>query len=159
MRHAGDVAFESPFPIEEGPDVLPGAPEKVRNTVVSVKTFKAGGPGQGFQVSVTTIVYKPGVPLNIDDAIHGVTNKITAFIGDQDHKFLIAPTKVSGLEARHSEFHGMAANGRPFYAALVVVEQGQKLWQVQAVSMVEEVVPDLARVMASLTIDASPVVP
>jgi len=148
--------MEAPFPIEDGPDVLPGTPEKVRNTIVSVKTFKAGGPKQGFQISVTTIIYKPGVPVDIDEATKGVTAKITAFIGDAYHKFTIAPTKVSGLDARHSEFHGTARNGRPFYAALAVVQQGQKLWQVQALSMNEAVVPDLARIMASIAIEPAP---
>jgi len=146
----------TPFPFVEGPDVFSRAPEKVRDTLVSVKTFKAGSPKEGFQISVTTIIYKPGVPVDIEEASKGVTAKIAAFIGDQDHKFTVAPTKVSGLEARHSEFHGTARNGRPFYAALVVVEQGQKLWQVQALCMNEDIVPDLARVMASITIEPEP---
>jgi hypothetical protein len=155
-RHAGDVAFEAPFIVEDGPDILPGAPEKVRNTVVSVKTFKAGSPKQGFQISVTTIIYKPGVPVDLDEAIRGVAAKLAAILGDSKNKLPIAPAKVSGLDSRHSVFHGTLPNGRPFYAALAVVQQGQKLWQVQAISMNEAVVPDLARVMASITINPAP---
>jgi hypothetical protein len=155
-RHAGDVAMNSPYPIEDGPDVFPTTPEKVRSTLVSVKTYKAGGPKQGFQISVTIIVYKPGVPVDVDEAVKGVTNKITASIGDPDHKFIIQPTKLSGLDARQSQFHGTVHNGLPFYAALVVAQQGQKLWQVQAVCMNETVVQDLARVMNSITITPEP---
>jgi hypothetical protein len=155
-RHAGDLTMEAPFPIEDGPDLLPRTPEKVRSTLVSIKTFKAGSPKQGFQISVTTILYKPGVPVQIDEAIKRVTAKLTELIGDTEHKFIIAPTKVSGLDARYSEFHGTAHNGRPFYAAFAVAQEGQKIWEVEALSANEAMAPDLARIMASITIDPAP---
>jgi hypothetical protein len=156
MRHTGEVAIEAPFAIADGPDVLSSAPEKLRNTLTSVKTFKAGGPKQGFLFTITSITYKAGVPVDIDEAIGDVTTKLTAFIGNQAHKFNIAPTKVSGLDARHAEYHGTAANGRPFYVAFVAAQQGQKLWEVQTICLNEAIVRDLARVMASITIEPAP---
>jgi hypothetical protein len=155
-RQAGEISMTAPFPFEDGPDVLLKAPEKVRDTLVSVKTYKAGGPKWGFQVSVTALIYKPGVPVDIDKAIKDMTDKMTAFLGAQDHRFIISPSKVSGVEARQSQFHGTARNGRPAYAAMVVMQQGEKLWEVQTLSVNEAVVQDLARVMASISIETAP---
>jgi hypothetical protein len=155
-REAGEILLDAPFPFEDGPDVLPKAPEKVRDTLVSVKTYKAGGQKWGFQVSITALIYKPGVPVDIDKAIKAMTDKLAAFLGDQDHKLVIAATKISGVEARHSQFHGTGHNGRPIYAVLMVMQQGQKLWEVQTIAVNEAVVPDLARVMASIGIERAP---
>jgi hypothetical protein len=155
-RHAEGIAIDSPFPMEEGPDVLQGAPEKIRDTLASVKTFKSGSDKEGFRISVTIIVYKPGVPVDLETATKSVTERIKAFSGDKDDNFVITPAKISGLDARESQFHGTALNGKPFYAALTVVQQGQKLWQVQAVSMNEAAVPNLVRAMNSITIEPAP---
>ena len=152
-RHAGDVAMESPYPIEDGPDSLARAPERVRSTLVSVKTYKTGGPKRGFEVSVTAVTYRPGVPVNIDEAIKSVTDKILARVGNPDHKFIIQPVKISGFEARQSQFHGTVLNDKPFYAALAVVQDGQTLWQVQAICVNEAVVQDAARIMNSIAIE------
>jgi hypothetical protein len=152
-RHAGELTVEAPFAIQEGPDVLSKAPEKLRDTLLSVKTYKSGGSNQGFLFTVTNITYKPDVPVDIDEAVKDVTTKMSAFVGDQTRKIIVAPTKVSGLDARHAEFHGMAANGRPFYIAFVAVQRGQKLWEVQAMTPNEAAVATLGRVMASVTIE------
>jgi hypothetical protein len=155
-RHAGEIAVEAPFPIEDGPDVLPRAPENVRNALVSVKTFRTGGSKQGFQITFTCLTYKAGVPVDIDKAIEALTAKLSALAGDLPHKIPIEPVKVSGLDARHSGFHGTDANAHPFYGSLVVVQQGQKLWEIQALCVNEAAVPDLARIMGSITVEPAP---
>jgi len=145
--------MESPFPFEDGPDVFARAPESVRDTLVSVKTYKAGGPKQGFEISITAIVYKPSVPVNIDEAIKSVTSKIMARFGHPDQNFIIQPTKISGFEARQSQYRGTVLNDKPFYAALAVAQDGQTLWQVQAICVNEAVVQDVARIMNSVVIE------
>jgi hypothetical protein len=156
VRHAGDVTLEAPFAVEDGPDVFAQAPEKLRQTLVSVKTFTAGSPKQGFRFTITTIIYKPGVPVDLDAALKDVTSNMKAAIGNPTQKLTSGAIKISGLDARHAEYHGVSSKGLPIYIALLMVQRGEKLWQVQTLCMNESVVQDLARVMNSVTIEPAP---
>jgi hypothetical protein len=97
MRHTGEVAIEAPFAIADGPDVLSSAPEKLRNTLTSVKTFKAGGPKQGFLFTITSITYKAGVPVDIDqiDCIYWQPSSQVQHRADQGFRFGRPPRRIS----------------------------------------------------------------
>lgn len=155
QREIGAVQFESPFELKDFGDIAANLPPEVREKIESMHSSMGGGESS-FVVFVTSSTYKAGLALNLDGAVKGMINGAASKIGDTNPQFTSNSVKVSGMDARKGSYQKSLPDGRNIRIEFLAVGRGQTLWQVQALTMSEKAVPDMARLLASVAIKAAP---
>ena len=155
QHELGDIQFEAPFELKDFGDVAASLPPEVREKIESMHSSMGGGEGS-FVVFVTSSTYKAGIALNLDGAVKGMINGAANKMGDANPQFTSTPVKISGLDARKGSYQRSLPDGRNIRIEFLAVGRGQTLWQVQALTMNEKLIPDMARVLASVAIKPAP---
>jgi len=155
QREIGAVQFEAPFELKDFGDVAASLPPEVKEKIDSMRS-SMGGSETSFVVFVTSSTYKAGVALNLDGAVKGMINGAAAKMGDTNPQFTSSPAKISELEARKGSYNKTLADGRTIRILFLVVARGQTLWQVQALTMDDKLLPDMTRLVSSVAIKPAP---
>lgn len=122
-----EVTLETDLKVTGGPDVLSSIAEEQRESFASLRSWFAMAPDQSLAIGIGRLEMKPKVPIDLDGAIKGGIQQAVKKGGDEDPKFEVEVTKVSGLEGRKTTYAGSA----PFRIESVVARDGQVVYQIQ----------------------------
>jgi hypothetical protein len=129
-RNFTDISVEAPFAFNTGPDIMKQLPDAVKKLISMYQIFDSGDNTLP-RCTVARVAYNEGTPVSIDGAIAGAMNQAAGAIGDASPKFDTKTVTVSGLPGRRAIYRGKVQNQDVYIEGLVVV-QGTKMWQVQA---------------------------
>jgi len=122
-----EVTLETNLKVTGGPDVLASIPAEKRDLFASLRSWMAMAPDQSLAIGIGRMEMKPKVPIDLDGAIKGGIQQAVKKGGDEDPKFEVEVTKISGLEGRKTSYQGSA----PFRIESIVARDGQVLYQIQ----------------------------
>jgi hypothetical protein len=150
VREFTDVSVEAPFGFNTGPDIMAQLPEAVKKLIGLYQIFDSGDNTLP-RCTVARVAYKEGTPVSIDGAIAGAMRQAAGAIGDTDPKFDTKTVTVSGMPGRRASYRGKA-QGQDIYIDGLVVMQGTKMWQVQALYLAPSDAASAKRILDSTKI-------
>ena len=154
-RDLTDLTVETPYVVGPGPDVKASLPQQVRDSMEYFETLDTGD-GTNPRVMVSRMAGKPGIAMSLDGATNGAMNGGISSLGKAtgetvNPKFTTSSLKIDGLEARKASYTGQA-KGKSVHLDGVFVQKGQKVWQVQVITLGDSSAADIARIVDSVHI-------
>lgn len=147
-RDLGGLSLQAPFNFGKGPDVYSSLPQEVRGMIESMTVFDSGSDTMP-RTSVSSVKYKPQVQVSLDGAVAGAMREGAGAFGDANPQYKSNSTVVSGLPARRVSYSGKA-RGTPMHIEAVFVQDGQRIWQVQALFSSDVFTADATRLVGSV---------
>jgi hypothetical protein len=124
-RSAAGLSFAAPADLK--PESLDFGPIKQLLDDSEYYTLKRNG----FEIGVIRSVFKPNIPVNIDNAVTGVVANISNLEGVQNMKHQVTGQTVSGKPARRVSMKADRWSGKIYNESLIILD-GQTMYQLQA---------------------------
>jgi hypothetical protein len=114
------------------------------------------GSGTNPRVAITRMKAKPGVPVSLDGATNGAMKGAIGSLnkapgGGANVQFTTTPLTIDGLPARKATYTGQA-EGNTAHIDGVFIQNGQKVWQVQVITVGDTSAADITRITDSVHI-------
>jgi len=151
-RTFGKLSLEAPFKFVPEIDVSRSKFAELEATLVSFQSYSSEEAPESFHVNVVRVEYRPGVPLQPEQALRSGFLRAAAEFEDLQPEILLDSVQVSGHKALRGSYRRA---GEPFDVSMngTTIEDAPVLWHVTVIFGHNDNRPDAERILKSLTLE------